>query len=54
MSGHHYTQSGNFGISHMSGGVINEGAKVADIINEVGNKSLAEAATKIQQLLDLP
>jgi HD superfamily phosphohydrolase len=45
-------QSGNFGIGHMSGGTINEGAKVAGIINEAQQKSIAEVATEIQQLLE--
>lgn len=36
----------------MSGGEIQEGAKIAGVINEGEQKSLAEAATEIQQLLD--
>lgn len=52
MSGNTYDQSGNFGIGHMSGGNINEGAKVAGVINEIKGKNLAEAAAEIQQLLD--
>ena len=47
----YYEQSGNFGIGNMSGGTINEGVKVADIINEATSKNLAESAQEIQQLL---
>lgn len=45
-------QSGNFGIGYMSGGIINEGAKVAGIINEAQQKNIAEVAAEIQQLLE--
>ncbi len=47
-----YEQKGNFGIGHMSGGEIKEGAKVAGIINEAEQQNLADAATEIQQLLE--
>ena len=45
-------QTGNFGIGHMSGGEIQDGAKVGGIINESQQKSLAEVAKEIQELLD--
>ena len=45
-------QTGNFGIGHMSGGEIQAGAKVGGIINESQQKSLAEVAKEIQELLD--
>ena len=44
-------QTGNFGIGQMSGGEIQAGAKVAGIINESQQKSLAEVAKEIQELL---
>ena len=44
------TQQGNFGIGHMSGGVIKGNAKVAGVINEAEKQDLAEAA-KIQALI---
>ena len=44
-------QTGNFGIGHMSGGEIQDGAKVGGIINESQQKSLAEVAKEIQELL---
>jgi Asp-tRNA(Asn)/Glu-tRNA(Gln) amidotransferase C subunit len=47
-----YKQSGNFGIGHMSGGNIQEGAKVAAKINEAEQQNLAKAAQEIQQLLE--
>ncbi len=46
----YYEQSGNLGIGNMSGGEIQEGAKVAGVINEAKQQNLAEAATEIQQL----
>ncbi len=49
--GNTYNQSGNFGIGHMSGGEIKEGAKVAGVINEAEQQNLAEAAAEIQALL---
>ena len=51
IEGNYYEQSGNFGIGHMSGGEIKEGAKVAGVINEAEKQNLADAATEIQQLL---
>jgi internalin A len=45
-------QTGNFGIGQMSGGEIKDNAKVAGIINESQQKSLAEVAKEIQELLD--
>jgi signal recognition particle receptor subunit beta len=45
-------QTGNFGIGQMSGGEIQAGAKVGGIINESQQKSLAEVAKEIQELLD--
>jgi predicted DNA-binding protein len=45
-------QAGNFGIGQMSGGEIQDGAKVGGIINESQQKSLAEVAKEIQELLD--
>jgi len=45
-------QTGNFGIGQMSGGEIQDGAKVGGIINESQQKSLAEVAKEIQELLD--
>ncbi len=50
--GNTYNQSGNFGIGHMSGGEIKEGAKVAGVINEAQPKNLAEVAAEIQDLLN--
>ncbi|BCL40218.1 pentapeptide repeat-containing protein [Nostoc sp. MS1] len=50
--GNYYEQSGNFGIGHMSGGEIKEGAKVAGVINEAERQNLAQAAAEIQQLLN--
>ena len=47
-----YNQSGNFGIGHMSGGTIEEGASVAGVINEAQPKNLAEVAAEIQDLLN--
>lgn len=52
MTGNYYDQSGNLGIGHMSGGTIEEGAKVAGVINEAEQQNLAEAAAEIQQLLE--
>ena len=52
ISGDKYEQSGNSGIGHMSGGEIQEGAKVAGVINEAEQKNLADAAKDIQQLLE--
>ena len=51
-SGDTYQQSGNFGIGHMSGGTIAEGAKVAGVIHEGPAKNLAEVAAEIQDLLN--
>jgi hypothetical protein len=45
-------QTGNFGIGQMSGGEIQAGAKVGGIINESQQKSLAEVAKEIQELLN--
>jgi internalin A len=45
-------QTGNFGIGQMSGGEIQDNAKVGGIINESQQKSLAEVAKEIQELLD--
>jgi hypothetical protein len=45
-------QTGNFGIGQMSGGEIKDNAKVGGIINESQQKSLAEVAKEIQELLD--
>jgi hypothetical protein len=45
-------QTGNFGIGQMSGGEIQDGARVGGIINESQPKSLAEVAKEIQELLD--
>ena len=47
-----YNQSGNFGIGHQSGGTIEQGAKVAGVINEAEQRKLAETAAEIQQLLE--
>ncbi len=47
-----YEQKGNFGIGHMSGGEIKGNAKVAVVINEAEEQDLAEAAAKIQALLE--
>ena len=51
-SGDYNENRGNVGISHMSGGEIKEGAKVAGVINEAERQNLAEAAAEIQQLLE--
>jgi Ser-tRNA(Ala) deacylase AlaX len=51
IQGDYYKQSGNFGIGHMSGGEIKEGAKVAGVINEAKRQNLAQAAAEIQLLL---
>ena len=51
-SGITINQSGNFGIGQMSGGKIEEGAKVAGVINEAEKPTLAEVAAEIQQLLE--
>jgi small GTP-binding protein len=48
----YYEQTGNFGIGQMSGGEIKDNAKVGGIINESQQKSLAEVAKEIQELLD--
>ena len=45
-------QTGNFGIGQMNGGEIQAGAKVGGIINESQQKSLAEVAKEIQDLLE--
>ena len=45
-------QTGNFGIGQMNGGEIQAGAKVGVIINESQQKSLAEVAKEIQDLLE--
>ncbi len=50
--GNTYQQSGTFGIGHMSGGTIEEGAQVAAVINEPQPKKLAEVAAEIQNLLN--
>ena len=52
IQGDYYEQSGNFGIGHMSGGEIKEGAKVVGVINEAEKQNLADAATEIQELLE--
>ncbi|MBD2205599.1 hypothetical protein H6G33_24970 [Calothrix sp. FACHB-1219] len=52
IQGDYYEQSGNFGIGHMSGGEIKEGAKVAGVINEAERQNLAQAAAEIQKLLE--
>jgi DNA-binding transcriptional regulator YhcF (GntR family) len=46
-----HINSGNFGIGHMSGGEIKDGAKVAGVINEAEQQNLADAAAAIQRLL---
>ena len=51
IQGDYHEQSGNFGIGHMSGGEIQEGAKVAGVINEAEEQDLAQAAAEIQNLL---
>ena len=51
IEGDYYEQKGNFGIGHMSGGEIKDGAKVAGVINEAEEQDLAEAAAEIQALL---
>ena len=48
-----YTQSGKFGVGHMSGGEIQSGAKVAGELHETQPKTLAESAVEIQQLLQI-
>jgi small GTP-binding protein len=48
----YYEQTGNFGIGQMSGGEIKDNTKVGGIINESQQKSLAEVAKEIQDLLD--
>ena len=48
-----YTQSGKFGVGHMSGGKIQSGAKVAGELHETQPKTLAESAVEIQQLLQI-
>jgi hypothetical protein len=45
-------QTGNFGIGQMSGGEIQDNAKIGGTINESQSKSLAEVAKEIQELLD--
>jgi hypothetical protein len=45
-------QTGNFGIGQMSGGEIKDNAKAGGIINESPQKSLAEVAKEIQDLLE--
>ena len=52
IEGNYYEQSGNFGIGHMSGGVIQDGVKIAGVINEAEKQDLAEAAAEIQTLLE--
>ena len=52
IKGDYYEQSGNFGIGHMSGGEIKDGAKVGGVINEAEKQNLADAAQEIQQLLE--
>ena len=46
-----YHQSGKFGIGHMSGGEIKEGAKVAAEINEAQQQNLSAAVAEVQQIL---
>ena len=48
--GNTYQQSGQFGIGHMSDGTIEKGAKVAGVIHEAQQKSIAEVAKEIQDL----
>ncbi|MCC3423999.1 MAG: pentapeptide repeat-containing protein [Microcoleus sp. PH2017_01_SCD_O_A] len=48
-----YTQSGKFGVGHMSGGEIQSGAKVAGELHETQSKTLAESVVEIQQLLQI-
>ncbi|MEM6614363.1 MAG: hypothetical protein AAF652_19360 [Cyanobacteria bacterium P01_C01_bin.72] len=52
IQGDYYEQSGNFGIGHMGGGEIKDGAKVAGVINEAEKQNLADAALEIQPLLE--
>ena len=47
-----YNQAGNFGIGHISGGVIKDNAKIAGVINEAEQQNLAETAAEIQALLE--
>ena len=51
IEGDYYEQKGNFGIGIMSGGEIKGNAKVAGVINEAEQQDLAEAAAKIQVLI---
>ena len=46
------SQQNNIGIGHISGGVIKGNVKVAGVINEAEEQDLAEAAAKIQDLLN--
>ncbi|WP_017659477.1 pentapeptide repeat-containing protein [Baaleninema simplex] len=50
-SGDTYNQN-QVGIGHMSGSKIEGEAKVAGVLNQAGQQSLAEAAAEIQQLLE--
>lgn len=50
--GNTYNQSGQIGIGHVSGGTIQQGAKVAGVIHEAQDKSIAEVAKEIQDLLN--
>lgn len=52
--GPQYNQSGQFGIGHMSGGEIKEGAEVTGVRNEAQQqnlKDLEEAVSEVQSLL---
>ena len=52
IEGDYYKQKGNFGIGHISGGVIKGDAKVAGVINEAQPKNLAEVAANLEDLLN--
>ena len=48
----YYEQSGNIGIAEMSGGQILDNVNIAGVINESEQKSLADVAKEIQELLE--
>jgi hypothetical protein len=51
-SGNYYEQSGNVGMGHHSGGMIQDGVTVAGVVNEAEQQNLTAAAAEIQQLLE--
>lgn len=51
-SGNYYEQSGNIGMGHQSGGMIQDGVTVAGVVSAAEQQNLVAAAAEIQQLLE--